>query len=557
MLIGFNTALTATLSAVATEIKIPPAFVARLNALTIGDVEYFSITTEPAIAEAVQYVHAGPLATSAPVPVVRAALGTVAAAFPTGSCVEAIENEAAPVVEDPECECTPLVLVCPSEPAGGVLGKPYQLVLTFTGSQQGVEFCGDGLPACFKATIVGNTVSITGVPQSLPLTFPISLRNACECDCSTCVITIPDATPPTACDITVTVLNATITTPGQLRSYTISSGTGCTTALVKIVGTIGGVPYNTATTVALPYSFADTGAGSMPGDIADVTLTVEGQGACVNSLVCGSPARLISNVPLTGGGCGFNFNANPQNITTAGVGRIFTVSGTPGAGFTLTGLGTCSNTNGGSATVVNHNIAGTIPLSGTYIYIEPVSVVGQNCTVTWTVVAGPGSANPNVCGSPITTTTVVGEVSGQCGGIMTLAAAAVGCSGPIACVATVSSTMATNLGVVVATGGSTHTYTNATADTVPFKLQLLIGGGGFNAGSTFQFITYTGANGTGSVVFTHGPFFLPSPHADAGYTGILEYSVGPGVNAIPALGSGVWTVNNPGCAPYVITANDT
>lgn len=93
-----------------------------------------------------------------------------------------------------ECPCDPIVwpnnFYCIEAKDDGSV---YQLI-EFTGTAKDMEFCGDEMPNCLTAKFIGNSVIIKGKLKgvSLPLQFPLSIKNSCDCECANVTIGVTD-----------------------------------------------------------------------------------------------------------------------------------------------------------------------------------------------------------------------------------------------------------------------------------------------------------------------------------------------------------------------------
>lgn len=90
------------------------------------------------------------------------------------------------------CLCTPTSFANSTVTTQARSSGAVNLIVPVVGTGEGLEFCGDSMPKCLKAELVGSTVYISGKLQgaTYPVIFPVAVKNKCSCDCATIQVTI-------------------------------------------------------------------------------------------------------------------------------------------------------------------------------------------------------------------------------------------------------------------------------------------------------------------------------------------------------------------------------
>lgn len=326
-----------------------------------------------------------------------------------------------------ECVCVPISYPGEFSLPSGQVGEPYETMIPFTGSLDGIKLVEDTLPEGIKAQVVGNYVRVHGVPVGRFEEIIIALTNDCSCDP---VAFKASVTITAACNDGCTYywsMSPTVTVPGGTVVTHFTPPKGCppdTTLALDVFKADGVTPYIVpGTTDQLVLTIPPGGYPYVTtNDDANSNLVFKPSAEQQRCLSCCSPSitrqrRIVLGVA----NCGITLTVTNQNITTAGVKRSYTIESSTG----------CSQAQikiDGTLNGVPYSVTNVVSLP--YFFTDSAGSLAGDVVDATVVVTGVGAcAGQTVCGSPIrlrtnvpsgppTTSSVGGRLSvvaGSCG----------------------------------------------------------------------------------------------------------------------------------------------
>ena len=298
-----------------------------------------------------------------------------------------------------ECICVPISYPGEFSLPSGQVGEPYETMIPFTGSLDGVELVKDTLPEGIQAQIVGNYVRVHGVPVGRFEEIIIALKNDCSCDP---VAYKGSVTITAACNDGCTYywsMSPTVTVPGGTVVTHFTPPKGCppdTTLSLDVFKADGVTPYIVpGTTDQLVLTIPPGGYPYVTNnDDANSNLVFKPSAEQQRCLSCCSPSitrqrRIVLGVA----NCGITLNVTNQNITTAGVKRSYSIESS-------TGCAQAQIKIDGTLNGVPYSVTNVVTLP--YYFTDAAGSLAGDVVDATVVVTGIGAcAGQAVCGSPI------------------------------------------------------------------------------------------------------------------------------------------------------------
>ncbi len=269
------------------------------------------------------------------------------------------------------------------------------ITYTLSGGATGATIT--GLPAGVTSSVVGNTVTISGIPSTTvgsPFTYSIvTTGNACVVANTAGTISVlanhaialssaASTTSQTVC-INNAIIPITYNLSGGATNVTITGlPAGVSGSVVGSVLTISGTPTTTVGS-PFPYSITTTGNACLTASaigtitvLPDHTIILSSAAATTNQSVCMNTAIIPITYTLGGGATGTTVTGLPAGVTAVVTGSVLTISGAPstavGSPFSYTivttGNACITATLGGTITVhqlPTANFTYTIPSCNT------------------------------------------------------------------------------------------------------------------------------------------------------------------------------------------------
>lgn len=431
------------------------------------------------------------------------------------------------------------------------------ITYTLSGGASGATVT--GLPPGVTSSVVGNTVTISGTPNTAtgsPFNFNITTTgNACAIASASGTITVnPDHTlsltsgsnTQTVC-VNTSISTITYTIGGGANGATVTGlPPGVTSSVAGNTLTISGSP---TTTVGSPFNFTITTTGnSCLTASASGTITVTPAHALsltsgsTTQTVCVNNAITTITYTLSGGASGATVTGLPPGVTSSVAGNTLTISGTPTTAtgspfsFNITTTGNACATASANGTITvnpDHTISLT---SGSAT--QTVCVNTAISTITYTI--GGGATGVNVTGLPAGVTS---SIAGNTVTISGTPTTTVGSPFNFTITTTGNSCVTANAsGTITVTPAHSLTLTSGSAsqsvcvNTAIGTITYTLGGGANNATITGlpTGVTYTVSGNTVTISGT------PSTTAGSPFTYTINTT---GNSCAPANRTGTITVN--------------